>query len=225
MYFSSCSTGGSETSECVDGSVIFEIACKNFFGCAKQLKMKFESKEEDDHNSFLAKHLNESLPQLNALVRVIVELDPSPSTLDLVIGILECWMRDKNSEVRICASHVLNNTLEVYIKSMKIGGCEAPSKFNQTGQMLGKIVPRCIDSNGTVRQVSVDILQKTLEIACIYETLTIASIDSTAEWLKEIESIKEHIITDEPKQIYNLAGNIAKIIAQRISSFQYLQFW
>ncbi|KAL7745291.1 hypothetical protein ACLKA6_015316 [Drosophila palustris] len=216
--------GGSDSSECVDGSVIFEIACKNFFGCAKQLKMKFESQEEDEHNSFLAKHLNESLPQLNALVRVIVELDPSPSTLDLIIGILECWMRDKNSEVRICASHVLNNTLEVYIKSMKIGGCEAPSKFNQTGQMLGKIVPRCIDSNGTVRQVSVDILQKTLEIACIYETLTIASIDSSAEWLKEIESIKEHIITDEPKQIYNLAGDIAKIIAQRISSFQYLQF-
>ncbi|EDW07993.1 maestro heat-like repeat-containing protein family member 1 [Drosophila mojavensis] len=216
--------GGSDSSECVDGSVIFEIACKNFFGCARQLKMKFDSQEEDEHNSFLAKHLNESLPQLNSLVRAIVELDASPSTLDLIIGILECWMRDKNSEVRICASHVLNNTLEVYIKSMKIGGCEAPSKFNQTGQMLGKIVPRCIDSNGTVRQVSVDILQKTLEIACIYETLTIASIDSNAEWLKEIESIKEHIITDEPKQIYNLAGDIAKIIAQRISSFQYLQF-
>ncbi|ALC48518.1 c11.1 [Drosophila busckii] len=216
--------GGPDSEECVDGSVIFEIACKNFFGCAKQLKMKFDSQEDDEHNSFLAKHLNESLPQLNALVRVIVELDASPATLDLIIGILDGWLRDKNSEVRICASHVLNNTLEVYIKSMKIGGCEAPSKFNQTGQMLGKIVPRCIDSNGTVRQVSVDILQKTLEIACIYETLTIASIDSSAEWLKEIECIKEHIITDEPKQIYNLAGDIAKIIAQRISSFQYLQF-
>ncbi|KAH8303311.1 hypothetical protein KR059_006711 [Drosophila kikkawai] len=209
--------------ECVDGGVIFEIACRNFFGCAQQLKMKFDSQEEDERNSFLAKHLNESLPQLNALVRAIVELDASPATLDLIIGILESWTRDRNSEVRICASHVFNNTLEVYIKAMRIG-CEAPSKFNQTGQMLGKIVPRCIDSNGTVRQVSVEILQKTLEIACIYETLTIASIDSNADWLKEIEAIKEHIITDEPKQIYNLAGDIAKIIALRISSFQYLQF-
>ncbi|KAI8033359.1 maestro heat-like repeat-containing protein family member 1 [Drosophila gunungcola] len=215
--------GGPDTEECVDGAVIFEIACRNFFGCAQQLKMKFDSPEEDERNSFLAKHLNESLPQLNALVRAIVELDASPATLDLIIGILEGWTRDRNSEVRICASHVFNNTLEVYIKAMKIG-CEAPSKFNQTGQMLGKIVPRCIDSNGTVRQVSVEILQKTLEIACIYETLTIASIDSTADWLKEIEAIKEHIITDEPKQIYNLAGDIAKIIALRISSFQYLQF-
>lgn len=213
--------GAEETVESVDGGVIFEIACKNFFTCAQNLKMKFESQEEDERNSFLAKYLNESLPELNLLVKVIIEQDPSPSTLDLIISILETWIRDKNSEVRICASHVYNNTLEVYIKSMKIG-CEAPSKFNQTGQMLGKIVPRCIDSNGTVRQVSVDILQKTLEIACIYETLTIA--DSSTDWIKEIELVKEQIITDDPQEIYNLAGEIAKIIALRISNFQYLQF-
>ncbi|XP_036218360.2 maestro heat-like repeat-containing protein family member 1 isoform X2 [Bactrocera oleae] len=213
--------GGVEPTESVDGSVIFEIACKNFFACAQHLKIKFDSPEEDERNSFLAKHLNESLPELNALAKAIIETDPSPSTLDLIISILETWTRDKNSEVRICASHVFNNGLEVYIKSMKIG-CEAPSKFNQTGQMLGKIVPRCIDSNGTVRQVSVDILQKTLEISCIYETLTIA--DSETDWVKEIDLVKEQIITDDPKMIYNLAGEIAKIIALRMSNFQYLQF-
>ncbi|XP_036319611.1 maestro heat-like repeat-containing protein family member 1 isoform X2 [Rhagoletis pomonella] len=213
--------GGVDATESVDGSVIFEIACKNFFSCAQHLKIKFDSPEEDERNSFLAKHLNESLPELNALAKAIIETDPSPSTLDLIISILETWTRDKNSEVRICASHVFNNALEVYIKSMKIG-CEAPSKFNQTGQMLGKIVPRCIDSNGTVRQVSVDILQKTLEISCIYETLTIA--DSESDWVKDIELVKEKIITDDPKMIYNLAGDIAKIIALRMSNFQYLQF-
>ncbi|XP_053949877.1 maestro heat-like repeat-containing protein family member 1 isoform X1 [Anastrepha ludens] len=213
--------GGVDTTESVDGSVIFEIACKNFFSCAQHLKIKFDSPEEDERNSFLAKHLNESLPELNALAKAITETDPSPSTLDLIISILESWTRDKNSEVRICASHVFNNALDVYIKTMKIG-CEAPSKFNQTGQMLGKIVPRCIDSNGTVRQVSVDILQKTLEISCIYETLTIA--DSETDWVKEIELVKEQIITDDPKMIYHLAGEIAKVISLRMSNFQYLQF-
>uniref|UniRef100_A0A1A9WCB3 Uncharacterized protein n=1 Tax=Glossina brevipalpis TaxID=37001 RepID=A0A1A9WCB3_9MUSC len=213
--------GDEESSEAINGGVIFEIACKNFFTCAQNLKMKFESPEEDDRNSFLAKYLNESLPELNALVKVIIEMDPSPSTLDLIMYILEGWTRDKNSEVRICASHVFNNTLNVYMKTMKIGG-EAPSKFNQTGQTLATIVPRCIDTNGTVRQVSVEILQRTLEIACIYETLTIA--DSGADWLKEIETIKERILTDDPKEIDTLAGEIANIIAVRISNFQYLQF-
>lgn len=211
----------SENGSEFDGGIIFEIACKNFFTCARYLRTKFESIEEDNKNSFLAKHLNESLPELNTLVKVIIENDPSPATLDLIISILECWTRDPNSEVRICASHVLNNSLEVYIKSMRLG-CEAPSKFNQTGSMLGKIVPRCIDSNATVRQVSVEILQKTLEISCIYETLTIA--DSSVDWVKEIEMVKENIITDDPKKIYHLAGNIAKIIALRMSNFQYLQF-
>ncbi|XP_067641697.1 maestro heat-like repeat-containing protein family member 1 [Eurosta solidaginis] len=213
--------GGVDTADSIDGSVIFEIACKNFFTCAQHLKIKFDSPEEDERNSFLAKHLNESLPELNALAKAIIETDPSPSTLDLIISILESWTRDKNSEVRVCASHVFNNALDVYIKSMKIG-CEAPSKFNQTGQMLGKIVPRCIDSNGTVRQVSVDILQKTLEISCIYETLTVAN--SETDWVKEIELVKEQMITDDPKIIYNLAGEIAKIIALHMSNFQYLQF-
>uniref|UniRef100_T1H3N0 Maestro-like HEAT-repeats domain-containing protein n=1 Tax=Megaselia scalaris TaxID=36166 RepID=T1H3N0_MEGSC len=84
------------------------------------------------------------------------------------------------------------------------------------------IVPRCIDTNATVRQISVDILQKTLEISCIYDTLTIAGSDD--DWVKQLEHIKEFIISDDPKEIDKMAGEIAKIIALRMSNFQYLQF-
>lgn len=45
--------------------------------------------------------------------------------------------------------------------------------------MIGKIVPRCIDTYAAVRQTAVDILKRVLEISCIYETLTIAEND---EW-------------------------------------------
>ncbi|XP_055389561.1 maestro heat-like repeat-containing protein family member 1 [Condylostylus longicornis] len=204
-----------------EGGVMFEISCKNFFSCAQNLKTKFDSIEEDENNSYLAQYLNQSLPELNSLVKIMIESDPSPACLDLVISILEGWVKHKNSEVRICAGHVLNNCLDVYIKFMKIG-CEQPSKFNQTGQMLGKIIPRCIDSNATVRQTSVDILQKTLEISCIYETLTIP--DSSTDWVRDIEKIRDTIITDDPKEIYCLAGDIAKIVAYKMSNFQYLQF-
>lgn len=211
-----------EPNNLIDGGVIFEIACKNFFTCAQHLKMKFESIEEDNHNSYLAKHLNESLPELSALVSAIIKVDPSPSTLDLIVSILEAWTRDRNCEVRVCASQVFSNALDVYIKTMKIG-CEAPSKFNQTGQMLAQIVPRCLDSKDSVRQLSIDILQKTLEIACIYETLTIA--DPQSDWIKDLEMIRENILSDDPKNIQKLSGDIAKVIAIRISNFQYLQFW
>lgn len=88
--------------------------------------------------------------------------------------------------------------------------------------MLGKIVPRCIDPYPTVRQTSVDILKRILEISCIYETLTIAEND---HWYKELGSIREDIVTDDAVQLYHLTEDISKIIAERLSNFQYVQFW
>lgn len=205
-----------------DMSDHLHVFCRNFFTCAQQLKTKFDSTEDDERNSILAKYLNQSLPELNLFIRAMLEQNPSPACLDDVNSILEIWLKDKNSEVRICAGHVLNNSLDVFIKTMKIG-CEAPSKFNQTGSMLAKIVPRCIDSNATVRQTSVDILRKILEISCVYDTLTIA--DETKDWIIELNNIHDDIITDDPREIYKLAGEIAKIIGNRLSNFQYLQFW
>lgn len=91
----------------------FEESCRKFFTTAQQLKSTFESAEEDERNSLLAKHVNLSLPELNLLVRTIFEHSPTPSTLDDVNGILEFWIKNKNSQVRICAGHVMNNALEV----------------------------------------------------------------------------------------------------------------
>lgn len=105
---------------------------------------------------------------------------------------------------------------------MKIG-CEAPSKFNQSGTMIGKIVPRCIDSNASVRQLSVDVLKHILEISYVYETLTIA--DHNADWFKELSAIREDIVTDDAKEIYQITNDISRIISNRLSNFQYMQFW
>lgn len=199
----------------------FEKLCRKFFTATQQLESKFESTEDDERNSFIAKYLNIALPELNNLVSIIFIQNPSPSTLDDVNSVLEYWIRDRNSEVRICASHVLNNALECYIRSMKIG-CESPSKFNQTGAMLGKMVPRCIDTNARVRETSINILKQILEISCVYETLTIA--DNDVHWVRGLEAAKKDIVTDDPKEIYRLAGEISRIIAERLSNFQHLQF-
>ena len=91
----------------------FEESCRKFFTNAEQLKTKFDSVEDDEKNSFLAKYLNLSLPELNLLVKAIFELNASPATLDDVISVLEFWIRNRNSEVRICAGHVMNHALGV----------------------------------------------------------------------------------------------------------------
>ncbi|XP_053688196.1 maestro heat-like repeat-containing protein family member 1 [Sabethes cyaneus] len=208
--------------ENVDVNGLLNTACYYFFTTAQNLKSKFESVDEDNRNSYLAKYLNQSLPELNQFIRTILEQqNGSPACLDDINSILEIWLKDRNNEVRICAGHVYNNTLDVYMRSMKIG-CEAPSKFNQTGSLLGKIIPRCIDSNATVRQTAIEVLKKILEIACIYETLTIA--DNRIDWVKELDLIRDEIVTDDAKDIYRIAGQLANIIAQRLSSYQYVQF-
>lgn len=208
--------------ENVDVNGLLNTACFYFFTTAQNLKTKFNSIEEDNRNSYLAKYLNLSLPELNNFIQAILEQqNGSPACLDDINSILEIWLKDRNNEVRICAGHVYNKTLEVYMKSMKIG-CEAPSKFNQTGSLLGKTIPRCIDSNATVRQTGIEILKKIMEIACIYETLTIA--DNRVEWVKELDAIRDEIVTDDPKDIYRIASQLANIIAQRLSNYQYVQF-
>lgn len=91
----------------------FEASCRTFFTAAQQLRIKFDTPEEDERNSYIAKYLNLSLPELNNLIRVIFQQNPTPAALDDVNGVLEFWMRDKNSEVRTCASHVMDKALTV----------------------------------------------------------------------------------------------------------------
>lgn len=99
---------------------IFEESCRKFFVTAQQLKTKFETIEEDERNSFLAKYLNESLPELSLLVKAMFEQSASPATLDDVNGVLEHWMKNRNNEVRICAGHVMNHALGVSLYNVTI---------------------------------------------------------------------------------------------------------
>lgn len=96
--------------------VFFEESCRTFFTAAQQLKNKFETVEEDERNSYIAKYLNLSLPELNHLIKVIFEQNPTPAALDDVNCVLEFWIRDKNSEVRVCACHVMDSALKVGIE-------------------------------------------------------------------------------------------------------------
>jgi hypothetical protein len=200
----------------LDGTNLLDISSQHFFTAAQNLNIDDEEKQ-----SYLAPYINSSIPELNTFIKVLLDRNPDPSCLDDVANIFEKWMKDKNSQVRICSSLIMEKTLDSYIKSMKIG-CEAPSKFHQTGSMLGKIVPRCIDSNAKVREICVNILKKILELACIYETLTIP--DESMQWMQDLRTIREKIMVDDCDEIVTMAQQIANIIAARLSNQQYVTF-
>lgn len=200
----------------LDGTNLLNISSYHFFTAAQNL-----NDEDVNQQSYLAPHINSSIPELNNFIKILLERNPSPAGLDDVVSILEKWMKEKNSQVRICAALIMEATLDSYIKTMRIGG-EAPSKFHQTGSMLGKVVPRCIDSNGRVREICVNILKKILELACIYENLTIP--DYTMPWMVELKKIHEQITVEDNEEIIRLAKEIAGIIALRLTNQQYVTF-
>lgn len=200
----------------LDGVNLLDISSQHFFTAAQNLNLDDELKQ-----SYLAPYINSSIPELNVFIKVLLDRNPDPSCLDDIANIFEKWMKDKNSQVRICSALIMEKTLDSYIKSMKIG-CEAPSKFHQTGSMLGKVVPRCIDSNAKVRETCVNILKKILELACIYETLTIP--DENMQWMRDLRAIREKIMADDCDEIVYIAQQIANIIALRLSNQQYVTF-
>ncbi|KAG5684005.1 hypothetical protein PVAND_013258 [Polypedilum vanderplanki] len=200
----------------LDAINLLDMSSQHFFNAAQNLNIDDENKQ-----SYLAPYINSSIPELNTFIKILLDRDPSPATLDDIASIFEKWMKDKNSQVRICAALIMEKTLDSYIKSVKIG-CEAPSKFHQTGNMLGKIVPRCIDSNAKVREICVNNLKKILELACMYETLTIP--DETMDWMKDLKAIREKITINDNDEIITMAKQIANIIALRLSSQQYVTF-
>lgn len=200
----------------LDGTNLLNITSHHFFTAAQNLNA-----DDENQQSYLAPHINSAIPELNSFIKVLLQRNPSPAGLDDVVSILEKWMKEKNPQVRICASLIMEATLSSYIKTMKIG-CEAPSKFHQTGSMLGKVVPRCIDSSGRVREICVNVLKKILELACIYETLTIP--DDTMPWMTDLKKIREHITVDDNDEIITMAKEIASIIATRLTNQQYVTF-
>lgn len=56
----------------------------------------------------------------------------------------------------------------------------------------------------------------------MYETLRIA--DNEDSWIRDLQQLKDDIITDDPKEIYRIAGDLAAIIAARLSNMQYVSF-
>lgn len=122
-------------------SDLIQVVCHHFFVATQHLKSKIETTNDEDHNKSIARYINSSLPELNMFIKTTLEMTPSPSRLDDINTTIDAYLKDRNSETRICACHILNATLEVYMKTVRIG-CEAPSKFNQTGSMIGRIIPR-----------------------------------------------------------------------------------
>nr|CAD7601307.1 unnamed protein product [Timema genevievae] len=133
------------------------------------------------------------LSSLGSLVRQILLDSVSPATLDEMFTLLEPWLL----------------------------GYESPSKFTQTGLLLGRLVPRCTDPCLPVRPLAVECVCLVLQLASRYEGhLADHDNDTTGA----LETIRQQIVTEDPAALFKVTGELARIICGKLPHFQLMHF-
>ncbi|XP_075211694.1 maestro heat like repeat family protein c11.1 isoform X2 [Lycorma delicatula] len=169
----------------------------------------------DNGNNPDEKVINTSnvLKYLGVLVEEILLSSVNPATLDEIATLLEPWLQQSNVQQRIASITTLRTALTAYLQNMKFT-YDAPSKFAQSGQMLGRIVVRCMDSESDVRKPSLACARLILLITAKYEGLSVGS-DSEID-----EKFSSILIFDS----IEIAEDLAQIIANKLPHYQYNHF-
>lgn len=168
----------------------------------------------------LAPYVFNSFDNLNILTRTLLLQSMNPATLDDILTMIEPWLSKKKPEQRLPAMENLKSVLDCYLTNMKFA-YETPSKFGQTGFILGRIIPRCTDPNISLRLVALECVRLILCIAARYEG---HMSDYNNEIANQLMSLKTDIISSNPKVLYQITSDMAKIIAEYLPQFQQMHF-
>lgn len=130
------------------------VLCFDNIFNASAIYCKISTENTDSYNgdSKLVPCITTSFTKLNQLVQELLLQNLCPGTLDEIVTLLEVWLCRKKVGQRLPAVDTLRVVLQTYLDNMKFA-YDTPSSFGQTGGLLAKIVPRCTDSNKTIRKV------------------------------------------------------------------------
>nr|CAD7445664.1 unnamed protein product [Timema bartmani] len=160
------------------------------------------------------------LSSLGSLVRQILLDSVSPATLDEMFTLLEPWLVSGDAHQREAAVTTLSMVLRCYLDNLQLG-YESPSKFTQTGLLLGRLVPRCTDPCLPVRPLAVECVCLVLQLASRYEGhLADHDNDTTGA----LETIRQQIVTEDPSALFKVTGELARIICGKLPHFQLMHF-
>lgn len=168
----------------------------------------------------LAPNVFNSFDKLNTLVQALLLQSVSPATLDDILTMLEPWLSKRKPEQRLPAIENVKSVLECYLSNMKFA-YEAPSQFGQTGFILGRLVPRCTDPNTNIRLIALECVRLVLFIAARYEG---HMSDYNNEIGNALGDLKKDIETNDPKLLFTITSDLAKVVSQYLPHFQLMHF-
>ncbi|XP_069674813.1 maestro heat-like repeat-containing protein family member 1 isoform X2 [Periplaneta americana] len=167
-----------------------------------------------------ADHMSLILSCLGSLVQGLLLDSVSPATLDEIFTLLEPWLMKKNSYQRAAAISTLRSILQCYLDNINFG-YEAPTKFSQSGLILGRVVPRCTDPSMSVRQEAIDCVRLVLCLAARYEG---HMADHDNDHANDLSRVREKVQTEDPNELFKVTNELAKIICAKLPHFQLIHF-
>ncbi|XP_046989834.1 maestro heat-like repeat-containing protein family member 1 isoform X1 [Schistocerca americana] len=171
-------------------------------------------------NSGITPEIEDLQSALGMLVQEMLLISVCPSTLDEMFTLLEPWISQKYASQRTAALDTLSTILHCYISNVRFG-CETPTKFSQTGIILGRIAPRCTDPDLKVRQKATDCVYLVLCLAARYEG---HSKDYENEFTNHFNKVQNELQTDDPQRLFKATGDLAQIVCSKLPQFQVIPF-
>ncbi|KAJ4431384.1 hypothetical protein ANN_19981 [Periplaneta americana] len=160
-----------------------------------------------------ADHMSLILSCLGSLVQGLLLDSVSPATLDEIFTLLEPWLMKKNSYQRAAAISTLRSILQCYLDNINFG-YEAPTKFSQSGLILGRVVPRCTDPSMSVRQEAIDCVRLVLCLAARYEG---HMADHDNDHANDLSRVREKVQTEDPNELFKVTNELAKVSPWSVS--------
>lgn len=154
--------------------------------------------------------LEDTFEALHNLLKELLKKDCTPIAFDNIFKHLVPWylsVQDHERERALKTTHIL---LEFLLENM---GNSHSQPFPNEHILLARLVPRCSDPSILVRQISMDCIQATLQIALRCEGLGPDHKDSMVDALP---TLKDRLQKGDPNVLYSVVNDLSKVISKKL---------
>ncbi|KAK6982200.1 maestro heat-like repeat-containing protein family member 1 [Biomphalaria glabrata] len=144
------------------------------------------------------------------IFKELINKDCTPTGLENIFKHLVPWILSQEEHER---ERALNTWLVVqrfYLETLKV---KNPQILENEGILLGRMVPRCSDPVTSIRQLAIDNIHVTLQIALRHEGNPPEHKDQMVDALP---TLKERLKKSDPNLLFSVVNDLSKVIAKKL---------
>ncbi|XP_013392835.1 maestro heat-like repeat-containing protein family member 1 isoform X1 [Lingula anatina] len=176
-----------------------------------------KGKEDPDQQLEHEVLLESTLEALDDLLKEILLKNLSPAGLESIFKHLVPWMLSIHEHERLRAIRTTHTLLQCYLEKFEFGMGSGSPVFTTLQLLLGRLIPRCTDSEVDIRQLSIETVQTTLKIQLRYEGNPPGHKDQMVDALP---TLKDRVKKNDPNLLFSVINDLSKVLAKKVPSGQ-----